>query len=392
MKQVVKISIGIPASGKSTWAAEERKKYQNGAIVERDKIRDKLDPDWRTKNTNKKFEKQVTEIFFDLLGKLLKDRGVDAIFISDTNLDKTRLENLEVFIRQHNTEAEISRVIFEDSFDLYLCLERNRKREHTLPDSVICKFYRKFLDFFECEDSFGDRTPLYVGDIHSQIQPLLNLLNSVNLEKHFLVFLGDLNDSRTEAQNSNFLEVHTTVKDLVDTGNAVLIHSNHQKNLVAALRGKRRKLSHGLNLTLRELEKEGWIKLKEQGDLLTRIEILDSRVNDMAAWYDTRPYFHRWLAPSGTEFIGVHAQYLPQYCVSPYNVSGRGLEALIYGTRQNEERVKWWETYKQKPFVVAGHYHEVFISNFCAVIDSGCGQDGFLSCFDPLTNVLNHYA
>jgi hypothetical protein len=59
-------------------------------------------------------------------------------------------------------------------------------------------------------------------------------------------------------------------------------------------------------------------------------------------------------------------------------VSSKGLEALIYGTKDaDNNRNYWWLDYQDLNFfVVSGHYHEEYYGSFCAVVDSGCGQDG----------------
>ena len=217
----------------------------------------------------------------------------------------------------------------------------------------------------------------FVGDIHSNNDSLQKLLKNHESWRH-LVFLGDINDSRKG--DSTFLEVYFQVRDAVTSGRATLINSNHQKNLINILIGKRTNLGIGMRTTLNELQKENLVLFTHENEKLTHLEIIDKPfITSMVEWFDSR-----LLVFNGDGVVGVHAQYNPLLTGSKFK------QCCLYGSRDKDrQRITWWKTYKESPFVVAGHYHEVYQSDNCAIIDGGCGdEDGELYTFDwPERNI-----
>ncbi len=398
----VVITIGVPGCGKSTWAQNYSTHNPNVVIVERDIIREVLCPGYFTQKPNKSFEEKVTQEQRNLLRQALLSETVQTVIISDTNLKKSRLVLLEKFILEVNPEATIERKIFWESLDFLLCAQRNRNRTKVVPEDVLASFWKRFKCQYGNTQTLPDisahKQLVFVGDIHAQYDHLQSLIDDTDLDREFLVFLGDINDSRTTT--GNYLKVYQLIRTLVDKSQAELIHSNHQKNLINAIRGKRKSTGWGLKSTLDEMWNAGLITPEYEKDPQTQREKLisitsSSEALDMAMWLDCRPYyFERYLQRNAVDIdhvVGVHAQYLPQYLVNPYDISGKGLEALVYGTKaksnehQDEvrDRYLWWKEYENlDTFVVSGHYHQFSINKYCAVIDSGCGQGGPLTAFN----------
>ena len=421
MKKEVIICQGIPASGKTTWARQYLQTNDDVAIVERDEIRESIQPGYYKGRPNKQVEKQVTKKAEHLLRLYLTDDFTETIIISDTNLNTDRLRSLEIYLHKFNENVVITKKVFQDSFNLQLCLDRNRKREKRVPEDVMCKFYRKFMHLHKPTFDVGDKQLIFVGDIHSQYENLEKLVNSLgDSDSIHYVFLGDINDSRLYDDEGmavgDFMKCYYLIRRLVAVGKATLVHSNHQKNLISALRGRRKKASWGLKGTLDELEKAGFLKVTYERPYEIEKIVSTNEALDMAAWLDTRPYYFEQVLKSRVEFveynnngykepvrfgnppdtrvIGIHAQYLPKYFNSPYDGSGRGVEASIYGTRLQpgsdpSDRVRWWETYNQSTYVISGHYHHFYVGPCCAVIDSGCGQGGPLCAFNYTTKEVH---
>jgi predicted kinase len=395
MHKVVVLTIGAPASGKSTWAQENLNvpHPEVRQVLERDEIREELRPGYTYQNKiDKDFERKVTEVLFDRVEAFFIGPKVRLI-ISDTNLNPRHREKLIQKINEAASKSGNSVGIqyqyFFDSRNLDRLIDRNRKRAKQVPEDVIVNFHKKFMHLTPPPAApLDNKNLIFVGDIHGQTDLFLHLFDHFDDPKNHLILLGDINDPRLEVKNTNsFLKLYEFIKHLVNGNRATLIYSNHQKNLIAALRGRRKKASWGLKETLDELVKQELIEVDyDKEDPQKILEVRTSTyAKDMANWLDARPYYFKNKAQG---VIGVHAQYLPQYCDGPYSVSGRGLEAAIYGTKHKEDRkdldnrIRWWETYNEEPYVIAGHYHEMFVGEKCAIIDSGCGEGGPLTAYD----------
>lgn len=393
MKKVI-ITVGIPGSGKSTWAKNYIDTHEEKVeIIERDQIREEVQEGYYKQKPDRKVERQVTSIAKERLISFLSDKTTETVIISDTNLDRgSRVDLVDLIFKTSSLVSVVIKVL-SDSRDLDLCLTRNRNREKVVPEEVVIKFWKQYMSEFEPEpfENLTDKKLIFVGDIHGQVEKLENLLSFYGPIYYHFVFLGDINDSRKTVkivQEDSFLKTYRKIRSLVESGDATLIHSNHQKNLINAIRGKRKNLSHGLEDTLIELESANLLTFGSKDGKLLGIKPSREALN-IANWLDTRPYYFK-----RGNIVGVHAQYLKDELKNPYSVSKKGLEALIYGTRKKvtNERVFWWETYEGEEYVVAGHYHEVFNSPTCAIIDGGCGCDeGVLLGFNPESNEVESF-
>lgn len=126
------VTVGLPASGKSTWAQD-----QIGAvIVERDMIRHELTGDSR----NHSAEGRVTGISRARVCAAL-DEG-KWVIVSDTNLAaKTR--------RQWQALAESFDAVYDEVSFLHVapevCIERDAWRENPVGADVIRSMYQRYL-------------------------------------------------------------------------------------------------------------------------------------------------------------------------------------------------------------------------------------------------------
>lgn len=161
------ITIGIPCSGKSTWAEDFCAK--NGYLeINRDNIRMSLFDlerydDYRF---SKEKERQVSELVNATI--LVSAIAEKNIVISDTNLNKGRREAL----RQHLEEAgyEVEYKVFEIEF--FDALRRNDKRkDKQIPRQAMYRMYRNFMEFQEEQGRWAKYVPnhalpsAYVVDI-----------------------------------------------------------------------------------------------------------------------------------------------------------------------------------------------------------------------------------
>lgn len=413
MKKVI-FTIGIPGSGKTYWANKiAAQSITDVVILERDEIREQLHPGYTQGKPNKKVEQEVTEYQRRAVRQALNTEGIETIIISDTNLNRERLRDFKDFVQGCRQDVVSEEKVLWDSLDFKLCAKRNRARIRTVPDNVLMSFWRRFMSQYADVNhnaiTYSGQDLVFVGDIHAQYTNLRQLVDAYLDDKYHLIFLGDINDSRRKLNYDesdpeiSFLKCFELISQLVEYDKATLLHSNHQKNLINALRGKRKKASWGLKGTLDELRDAGLLGIqykvdytkmdgRESEEILSIVPTNESR--EIADWFDARPYYFLNTVDCNGPVIGVHAQFAPKLGDTIYNMSGRGIEAAVYGTRtipgpDMDGRVRWWENYKdQKIFMVAGHYHTFFINDYCAVIDTGCGQGGPLCAFNYTANEI----
>ncbi len=147
MKAIV--TIGISASGKSTWAAEYIKRNPGTVEINRDSFRGMimvesgLEPVWR--NWKWKREGEVTRRVEEKL-KACAENGLDII-ISDTNLQKDR--RVQLMNRLRDMGYDVSTKVFEITYDE--AVRRDNERHNGVGAAVIQKQWQQYLD------EFGDR-------------------------------------------------------------------------------------------------------------------------------------------------------------------------------------------------------------------------------------------
>lgn len=125
---------GFPASGKSTYALDLISKDKSYIRVNRDSIREMLSLPF-SKDTEKLVKKYRDNMIFDALKS-----GYNVIS-DDTNLSDRHINH---FRHRFGKMAEI---IVKDDFmnvPLDVLLERNRKREKSVPEKVIIEMFDRF--------------------------------------------------------------------------------------------------------------------------------------------------------------------------------------------------------------------------------------------------------
>jgi predicted kinase len=139
---ILKILIGIPASGKSTWAKEFVTKNDNWCIVSRDDFRYA----WQNKGfLDPKFEAMITEMVDKSIETLL-GRGVNVIYDA-TNTKASAINPILKLVR-HTARVEFQ--IFD--VPIVTALERDLRRERSVGKDVIERMYSQYrilLDSFD---------------------------------------------------------------------------------------------------------------------------------------------------------------------------------------------------------------------------------------------------
>lgn len=145
MKKKATITVGISASGKSTWAEEQCMNNAKTGEVNRDRIRRQLmeadGKEFSWAKWNWKREKEVTAIA-DKAIKTFADSGYDLI-VSDTNLNPDRLKQLEQRLKTFGYDVDIKTfpVTLEEAW------KRDAARKDGVGHSVIAEQHEKYLKF-----------------------------------------------------------------------------------------------------------------------------------------------------------------------------------------------------------------------------------------------------
>lgn len=154
------ITVGISASGKTTWA----RTMPNYQILCRDDVRAQIlydnglmgadEPGVRWDRWNWKWEKEVTQ-WIDTTYKALKEKGADIIF-ADTNLNHDRRNALVRKLTEDGYEVTIQNfpITFEEA------CKRDALRNNGVGYPVIAKQYEQWLEYLELT---GVKEP-YVGN------------------------------------------------------------------------------------------------------------------------------------------------------------------------------------------------------------------------------------
>lgn len=222
-----------------------------------------------------------------------------------------------------------------------------------------------------------------VGDIHSQYNKLETTLDFIenNIEKYYLIFLGDLFDSR--CQESDSVSVYKTIKELQNTNRAIVLHSNHQWKLQKYLYGNPVIIDNSLQKTLDNFKDS------------------DISSEELLKWLEELPYACAFKDRDGQEYRCAHAYhssklFVPKIYDGVYLtklVSKSARDKLLFGAIFNNERLLWWEKESQHDWIrCSGHYHTVFISDKSIVLDSCCGdENGLLSIFNVNQKELHQF-
>ncbi len=132
-KKVI-ICVGIPASGKSTWAKEFVRKNSNYIRINRDDFRFMLKDqpvcEW-------KIEEMITELQNDTIIKSLS-KGFNVI-VDNTNLKTKYINQLISLVETH---ADIEYMVFD--VPAKTCIERDKQRDKQVGENVIIKMEKDY--------------------------------------------------------------------------------------------------------------------------------------------------------------------------------------------------------------------------------------------------------
>jgi len=140
-KQII-VTVGVPASGKSTWAKNFVRENPSFVKIERDDFR------YGMKNISigdKQFENFITELQYKAIHTALNNKY--NVIVSDTNCN---LKYLKILLEEFKYKADVILKFFSESLET--CYERDANRERSVGKDVIDKMwkgYQEVYNYFE---------------------------------------------------------------------------------------------------------------------------------------------------------------------------------------------------------------------------------------------------
>lgn len=383
--------IGATSSGKSTFA---KKHFLPTEILSSDFFRGMVSDD----ENNQKVSKEAFDLLFYAANKrldLMKTTVIDA-----TNVQSAARKQIIDLAREQNVHS-VAIVLNLPERELQA---RNASRpDRGYPEHVIRKHTSdlrrglrnlkregfRFVYILNSQQEIDDveivRTKMWnnrkdehgpfdvIGDVHGCFDELVMLLRKLGYEENAEagmlhpdgrkpVFLGDLCD-----RGPKNVEVLRLVMKMVKSGNALAVPGNHDVKLVKYLLGKNVQLTHGLDKTVEELEKQD-----EQFRDDVR-EFLDGLVSHYVLDDGKLVVSHAGLKQ---EYIGRGSMKVRDFC--------------LYGEATGEideyglpVRLNWASDYRGKATVVYGHIPQLEVQavNGTYCIDTGCVFGGKLTSY-----------
>ena len=136
------ILIGIPASGKSTWAKEYVRKHENWVRVNRDDFRRMLKD---AQQCEPKIEDMITTLTHATIETCLMKK--QNVIIDNTNLKQRYIDEI---INKFRYSADIEYQLFDIS--LQKAVERDNARDSKVGEGVIKKMYQDYKNLIESFD------------------------------------------------------------------------------------------------------------------------------------------------------------------------------------------------------------------------------------------------
>lgn len=161
MTQEVVVTIGLPASGKTTWANEWIDNHPDYININRDDIRLAMQGRKRYAKFSSWREDIVTETALTMARASLNESK--SVIISDTNLNPKLREQWKAFARERDVNY---REVFFTDVPYGVCIQRDARREHPVGAKVIMGMYNRYKDVYWNTPVYDENLPdAYIFDV-----------------------------------------------------------------------------------------------------------------------------------------------------------------------------------------------------------------------------------
>jgi len=142
-KQII-VTVGVPASGKTTWAKNFVKENPSYVKIERDDFR------YGMKDISigdRQFETFITELQYKAIHTALNNKY--NVVISDTNCN---LKYLKILLEEFKYKADVTLKFFDTPVGT--CYDRDANRERSVGHGVIDKMVKGYQDVYNFIETF----------------------------------------------------------------------------------------------------------------------------------------------------------------------------------------------------------------------------------------------
>lgn len=186
--KTVHVMVGIPASGKSTYAKEKESENDRSIRLSSDDIRSNLE----TSDNS-----EVFEVMNNKLRDAINSNEYDDIYYDATNINRRRRRGLYRNIKSWDSEVNVD-IIFV-SIPYSTAIERNFTRDENekVPDDVVLRMHRQLQVpriGVDCDSMYIIGIPIFkeVSDVvenPTRVENIFNNMNHSNKSRHWVAEL-----------------------------------------------------------------------------------------------------------------------------------------------------------------------------------------------------------
>jgi predicted kinase len=131
--------VGLPGSGKSTWARSCLARHPEGRLISTDAIRGQLFGDESIQSSWLKIWLEVRRQFQEAVGQIALGQASFAIYDATNAVRKQRRQ--AIALARKTGFSQISGLWLNTP--LWVCLEQNQRRDRQVPEAVILRMSRR---------------------------------------------------------------------------------------------------------------------------------------------------------------------------------------------------------------------------------------------------------
>jgi len=226
------VLVGLPASGKSTFAKTFCELHKNYIRLNRDDLRDMFGV---LNSFNKQNENLVVESQLVLLEKAFK-KGFSVV-LDNTNFNPEIYKKIDLLVNKYNVDVEFK------YFDVSLseCLRRNSERERKVPEEVIYNMYNKWVKGKTTQqiiDKVKSKTSEVMEKFHPYYYHNIDIVGDDNFKDAIIVDIDGTIASATNRNIYDYSKVHLDdpIQEVLDIINA---YSNLSKMKIIVVSGRK---------------------------------------------------------------------------------------------------------------------------------------------------------